>query len=88
MLQCFDCNNIALDYQYTYEEVAALILIETNAFFIVYRSFKACTLFRRIPADSSSYLGWFITLFVSDDAVIATKLHSRYDIPKMLIVEY
>jgi hypothetical protein len=49
---------------------------------------SACTLFHRIPADYSSFLGWFITLFLSDDTVIATKLHSRYDILNMLIVDY
>jgi hypothetical protein len=65
-----------------------LILIDTNACFIVNQCFKACTLFRRIPADSSSYLCWFITLFLLDGAVMTTKLHSRYDNPNMLIVDY
>ena len=66
----------------------ALILVDTNVCVIVNWGFKACTPFRCIPADSSSYLGWFITYFLSDDAAIATKLHSRYVFPNMLIVAY
>ena len=88
MLQCFDYNSIALDDQYTYDEVVALILIEQNAGFIVNRSFKACTLFRRIPADSSLYLGLFMTLCVSDDAAFATNICSQYHSPNGLIVAF
>ena len=76
MLQCFDYNSIALDNQYIYDEVVALILIEINVWFIVYRSFKVAPTFAafqqtpaRILADLS-HDSYRMTLLLAPNCIL------------------